>query len=140
MHMRQNVILIGFMGCGKTTVGQILAEKLGWEFADTDHIVVQHARRTISEIFRLEGEAEFRKKESAVLSQLATGDHRIISSGGGIVTQPENESLLKALGFVVWLNATEQIIFERVSRNRSRPLLQTSSPPGCRSTAPSPIS
>ena len=128
MEPAHNIVLIGFMGCGKTTAGHLVAEKLGWPFVDTDALVVEGARRSIPDIFAREGEAGFRERESAVLETLATGGPRVISTGGGIVTQPRNEALLRQLGFVVWLSANEDTIFERVSRNRNRPLLQTANP------------
>jgi shikimate kinase len=128
MSLRQNIVLIGFMGCGKTTVGQLVAEKLGWPFVDTDSLVVEAAGMPISEIFASAGEEEFRRRESETLASLATGGPRVIATGGGIVTQPRNESLLRSLGFVVWLSASEQAIYDRVSRNRHRPLLQTPDP------------
>jgi shikimate kinase len=124
----QNIVLIGFMGCGKTTVGQRVAEKLGWQFVDTDALVVEAAGLSIADIFATAGEAGFREIESSVLTTLASGESRVIASGGGIVTQPRNEALLRSLGFVVWLNASEQTIFDRVSRNPHRPLLQTRDP------------
>ncbi len=123
-----NIVLIGFMGCGKTTVGQLVAVKTGLPFADTDALVVEAAGCSVPEIFQREGEPGFRRRETAVLRELASGGPRVISTGGGIVTQPENEALLRGLGFVVWLNAAEATIFERVARNRNRPLLQTPNP------------
>jgi shikimate kinase len=128
MPVRQNIVLIGFMGCGKTTVGQLVAEKLGWPFVDTDSLVVEAAGRSIPEIFETDGEADFRRRESEVLESLAAGGPRVIATGGGIVTQPANAAILRGLGFVVWLSASEQAIYERVSRNRHRPLLQTPNP------------
>ena len=124
----QNIVLIGFMGCGKTTVGQLLAEKLGWPFVDTDRLVIARARKSIPAIFKAEGEDGFRLRESAVLESLVTGGPRVVSTGGGIVTQDRNGPLLRALGFVVCLSASEDVIFERVSRNRNRPLLHTPDP------------
>ncbi len=124
----QNIVLIGFMGCGKTTVGQLLAEKLAWPFVDTDRLVVARARKSIPAIFKAEGEEGFRLRESAVLESLVDGGPRVVSTGGGIVTQERNEPLLRHLGFVVCLSASEDVIFERVSRNRNRPMLHTPDP------------
>lgn len=116
------------MGSGKTTVGQLIAEKLAWPLADTDAMIVEQAGRSIPEIFMAEGEAGFRRRETAVLASLLDAPPSVISTGGGIVTVPENEPLLRALGFIVWLSASEDAIFERVSRNRQRPLLHTPDP------------
>ncbi|MGI8604365.1 MAG: shikimate kinase [Verrucomicrobiales bacterium] len=128
MSAAQNLVLIGFMGCGKTTVGQRAAEKLTWEFADTDSLIIEQAGRAIPEIFAAEGESGFRARESAVLKSLADGKSRVIATGGGIVTEARNNEVLRQLGFVVWLNASEEAIFDRVSRNKNRPLLQTADP------------
>jgi shikimate kinase len=128
MTALQNIVLIGFMGCGKTTVGQLVAEKLNWPFVDTDALVVEAAGLSIADIFTAVGESGFREIESGVLTSLGSGESRVIATGGGIVTQKRNEALLRSLGFVVWLSASEQTIFERVSRHPHRPLLQTVDP------------
>ena len=124
----QNIVLIGFMGTGKTTIGKIASERLGLEFIDTDDLIVEAAGDPIPAIFEQVGEGGFRKIESDVLRGLAGKGGRIIATGGGIVTQPENQSLLQQLGFVVWLSATVETIFERVSLNSDRPLLYTDDP------------
>jgi shikimate kinase len=128
MPAAQNIVLIGFMGCGKSTVGQLVAEKLAWPFVDTDALVVERAGRGIPEIFADEGEGGFRERETAALESLADSVSRVIATGGGVVTQPRNHALLRRLGFVVWLNAPEEAIWDRVSRNRNRPLLHTADP------------
>lgn len=123
-----NVVLIGFMGCGKTTLGARLAQMLGLRFVDMDECIVKKAGCSIPEIFAAQGEAGFRRIESAVLDELASSGRMVIATGGGVVTVPENLPKLKALGFVVWLNPPEKSIWLRVSRNRTRPLLQTPDP------------
>lgn len=123
-----NVILVGFMGCGKTTLGSRLAEKLGFTFVDMDDCIVRKAGRTISDIFAAEGEAGFRRIESEVLEELLARDHMVVATGGGVVTVPENHLKLKALGFIIWLNLPENAIWNRLSRNRTRPLLRTENP------------
>ncbi len=123
-----NVVHIGFMGCGKTTLGARLAHMLGLKFVDMDDCIVKKAGCSIPEIFEQHGEAGFRRLESEVLDELALSGHMVVSTGGGVVTVPENLPKLKALGFVVWLNPPERSIWNRVSRNRSRPLLQTPNP------------
>ena len=110
-----NVVLIGFMGCGKSTLGPRLAEKLRFRFVDTDNLVVRRAGRSIPAIFAAEGEAGFRKRESAVLDELLAGKGRlVVATGGGIVTVPENIPKLKRLGCVIWLDTPEAVIWERV--------------------------
>ena len=123
-----NVVLIGFMGCGKTTLGRGLAAKLGFRFVDMDELIVQKAGMPIPEIFAASGEAGFRKLESDVLQELHGSEHCVVSTGGGVVTIPENIPLLKALGYVIFLNVPERTLFDRISRNQDRPLLRTANP------------
>ena len=123
-----NVILIGFMGCGKTTVGNLLARQLGFQFIDTDQLIVKKAKRPIPLIFEQEGEAGFRALESAVLEDLAGTDRAVIATGGGIITVPDNIPRLRDLGLVIWLNPPEEILFQRIMRNHDRPLVRTGNP------------
>jgi shikimate kinase len=124
-----NVVLIGFMGCGKTTLGHRLAEMLGFQFIDMDQRIVAHVGRPISEIFAAEGEVGFRKHESACLAGLiGTAERAVIATGGGVVTLPENHEPLRALGYIVWLNPPESALWHRISRSTDRPLLRTPNP------------
>ncbi|MEI8342474.1 MAG: shikimate kinase [Verrucomicrobiota bacterium] len=125
---RENIVLIGFMGSGKSSVGRMIAAKLDQRFVDTDHLIVQKNGVEISEIFKNQGESYFRDQERLALESLQDADRCVIATGGGIVSRPENIPLLHELGFVVWLTAEEEVIFERVSRNTKRPLLQTANP------------
>jgi len=125
-----NIVLIGFMGCGKSTVGRELHGLLGYPLVDTDAVIEGRAGKAISRIFDDEAEAEFRQSEHGSLRE-RTADHtnpRIIATGGGIVTRPENRELLQHLGYVVWLRAPVSTILRRTRRNSSRPLLQTEDP------------
>ncbi len=126
--MRNNIVLIGFMGSGKTSVGRLVAQRLGFQFVDTDSLVVDRVGLSIAEIFAQHGEPWFRAQESAALRSLDFLNRVVVSTGGGIVLHAENREFLRELGFVVWLTASEEIIFERVSRNKKRPLLQTDDP------------
>lgn len=121
----QNIVLIGFMGSGKTTVGRELHQRLGYPFTDTDRAIEERMGKKITEIFKEEGESAFRDFETLQLVELSksTETRHIISTGGGIVVRPENRALLRKLGYVVWLHAPEDVIFERTSRNQDRPLL-----------------
>ncbi len=123
-----NVVLIGFMGCGKTTLGRGLAAKLGFRFLDMDELIVQKTGKSIPEIFADSGEEGFRAVETGVLRELQGTRCAVISTGGGVVTMPENLPLLKKLGCVIFLNVPERVLFERVSRNHDRPLLRTANP------------
>lgn len=124
----ENIILIGFMGSGKSTVGRMLARQLRFRFLDTDKLVEERARLAIPEIFAQHGEADFRGRETAVLESLCGVRQHILATGGGIVTVPENIPLLRSLGLVVLLKADPDEIFRRVSRNAERPLLQVEDP------------
>jgi shikimate kinase len=124
----RNLILIGFMGTGKTTVGQHVARSLGFRFVDTDKLVVKQTGKPIPTIFEESGEDYFRGLETGVLRQCAEGSGQVISTGGGIVTRAENHPLLHEAGYVIWLKTSPEIIFERVRRNRNRPLLKTADP------------
>jgi shikimate kinase len=123
-----NVILIGFMGSGKTTVGQLLARQLGFHFTDTDQLIVKQANRTIPQIFEEGGEPAFRAFESAILDELSGTDRTVIATGGGIITVPENLPKLHALGLVIWLNPPAEVLHQRIMRNQDRPLVRTADP------------
>jgi shikimate kinase/nucleoside-diphosphate-sugar epimerase len=119
-----NIVLIGLMGSGKTTVGRIAAHILGFDFVDTDHLIVTGAGKSIPEIFATEGEEGFRRRETAALKSLAGRTRFVIATGGGIVTRPENLPVLRQLGFVVWLNAEIETLRRRTAHSHDRPLLQ----------------
>lgn len=129
LHRAENVILIGLMGSGKSTVGRITAHMLNFQFVDTDHMIADQAGCTIPEIFAKEGEAGFRQRESAVLRQLLGRKHTVIATGGGIVTQPVNAPLLKHLGFITWLEASTELLARRTAASNDRPLLRGEEPP-----------
>jgi shikimate kinase len=128
LPMRNNIVFIGFMGSGKTSIGRLVAHRLGFQFIDTDAVIVERAGMQVSEIFARHGEDWFRDQESAALHSLSILQRAVISTGGGVVLRPENRALLGEIGFVVWLTAGEEVIYERVSRNKKRPLLQTADP------------
>lgn len=125
-----NVVLVGLMGSGKSTVGRMVAHSLGFGFADTDHLISDAAGYTIPEIFASEGEEGFRIRETAALRSLMDREGMVIATGGGIVTRPENLPLLKRLGFVVWLHADPLILYRRTSHSHDRPLLRNEDPAG----------
>ncbi|MBC8126081.1 MAG: shikimate kinase [Gloeobacteraceae cyanobacterium ES-bin-144] len=126
----KNIVLIGFMGSGKSTVGRELQQRLGYPLVDMDQAIEQRAGKAISEVFAGEGEAAFRDMETALLRELSdpTAPRRIISTGGGIVVREGNRALLKDLGYVVWLDAPVRVILERTAKSRARPLLETEDP------------
>ncbi len=116
------------MGSGKSSVGRRVAAHLGFEFVDADAVLVGREGREIAEIFASEGEERFRDLESAVLAALAARSRCVISTGGGVILREKNRALLRDLGLVVWLTASEDAIFARVSRTNKRPLLRTADP------------
>jgi shikimate kinase len=134
--MPENLVLIGFMGSGKSTVGRELERRLHYPLVDTDQVIEARAGQPIAGIFAGDGgEPAFRAMEAELLAELvdvsvADGQRRIISTGGGICTRAANRGLMRRLGFVVWLHAPFEVIFERTSKNNDRPLLHTPDPAG----------
>lgn len=129
----KNLVLIGFMGCGKSTVGRELHKRLNYPLVDTDQEIESRTGMSINEIFAGPGgEPAFRDFETSLLKELletTTDDtRRIISTGGGICGREENRALLRQLGYVVWLHAPIEVIVERTSKNQDRPLLNTPDP------------
>lgn len=122
-----NLYLIGMMGSGKTTVGRLLANELGYRFFDTDEVIEQAAGRSINDIFAQDGETAFRELETQVLAQLAPYTRMAIATGGGIVLQRMNWSYLRH-GIVVWLDVPVEQLYERLKADQTRPLLQTPDP------------
>lgn len=121
----KRIILTGFMGTGKTAVGQILAKRLGFDFLDTDLMVEEETKKTITEIFEGEGEVLFRNYEKKMVKKALDRDKVVIATGGGAVTDPESLKLMKERGVVVGLTASPDSILQRVSSMQTRPLLKT---------------
>jgi len=120
-----NVYLIGPMGSGKTTIGQRLAKKLGLEFLDNDYELQKQTGASVNLIFDLEGEEGFRKRETAMLKNLTARENILLATGGGSIIMPENRELLKQSGLVVYLRTSIGQQIRRLSRDKSRPLLQS---------------
>ena len=118
-----NIVMVGFMGTGKTSVSRALARKTGWHCLDVDEWVVKKAGRTIPAIFEAEGEEGFRNRETEALREILDGERQIVAGGGGIVLRPENIAILKARGTVVCLTASPETVFARVGRDSNRPNL-----------------
>ncbi len=124
----KDIILIGMMGCGKSTVGRMLSIDLERPLLDMDALIEDQIGKSISDIFRDEGEGHFRSLETALLRFLADGppspaEGCILSTGGGVPIKPENRDLLRKLGFVVWLRVDVDTLYERTCRASHRPLL-----------------
>lgn len=124
----KNIVLVGLMGAGKTSVGKKLADILKCEFLDVDNIIEIEQNRTISNIFSTDGEAFFRKLENNTISALAKLENKVISTGGGSVENIDNLNILKTSGFVVYLKATAECLHERIKTETHRPLLQNANP------------
>ncbi len=124
----ENIALVGFMGTGKSTVGQLVAGMLHYRFLDTDVMIEGMAGKRISDIFSSEGEARFREYERQVVAQLASAEKSVISTGGGMIMNPENLAILREHALVVCLWATAETILKRVGHQTHRPLLRVENP------------
>lgn len=123
-----NLALIGFMGTGKTSVGKLVADLLQLEFLDTDELIQTRTGRTISDIFAKDGEPAFRAWERQVVAELATRHNTLISTGGGLPTNPDNLAQLKQHSLVVCLWSSPEKIWDRVRHQSHRPLLHDADP------------
>lgn len=126
-----NIILIGFMGSGKTSIGQELSDRKYYRFLDTDSLIEQSQNRKISEIFSINGEEAFREMETCCLLDLLkdiSNESHIISVGGGLPLRKVNRDLLKQLGYIIYLRAKSKTLYERLKDDVTRPLLQGECP------------
>jgi shikimate kinase len=123
-----NLILVGMMGSGKTTMGRALARHLGKEFVDSDEEIIKRTGVTVPHIFDVEGEAGFRQRESAAIRELAGRDNMVLATGGGAVLDGDNREILKHSGIVIYLKASAHDLWQRTRHDRNRPLLQTENP------------
>lgn len=128
MRKKANIILTGFMGTGKSTVGKKIADRLGWPFIDTDVVIEEEAKMTIPTIFAEQGEPYFRALERAVIARVCLETGNVIATGGGAMTNEENVRVLKENGTVICLTAQPEVILSRVQSNADRPLLQGEDP------------
>jgi shikimate kinase len=119
----KNIVLVGFMGTGKSCVGQFLARQLGWQFIDLDEQVEQTVGMSIAEYFEKFGEAAFRDQESAAVAAVAAKSQVVLATGGGVVLRQKNIDRLKTSGILVCLSASENEIVARTQGDRLRPLL-----------------
>ena len=120
----RNLILCGFMGCGKTTVGRRLAALTGRRIVDMDVFIEQQAGMTVGEIFNRYGEVDFRRREQEACADLAAMDGLVIAAGGGALTFPENAAALSATGTIVLLEISPETVLRRLKGDDSRPLLR----------------
>jgi shikimate kinase len=126
--MLPNFVLVGFMGCGKSTVGRRLASLTGHRFLDSDELIVQAEKKTIPQIFAEKGEEGFREIEQKVIADLVGVAGVVLSTGGGAILRESNRETLRKIGIIIWLDADPDVLFERATRSNRRPLLQTENP------------
>lgn len=119
----RNIVLIGFMGVGKTSVGKLLAEKMKYSFIDTDKLIESRTNMLISDIFERYGEKYFRKIESEVVEEASKAKGAVIATGGGVVLNPSNIDNLKKDGFIIFLDASPRFIYNNIINEGHRPLL-----------------
>lgn len=126
----KNLILIGFMGSGKSSIGRPLAKQLQYDYLDTDQVIASKVGKSIASIFESKGEAYFRDLETEVLGELVASSRKklVLSTGGGVVLSEKNRGLIKSVGIVIWLHAAPEALFERAMRRPQRPLLEVEYP------------
>jgi Shikimate kinase len=123
--MKHNIILIGFMGSGKTSVGKALAKQMSYQFCDMDQQLERRAGDSINQIFAIHGEEYFRNMETNMLSEMSDATlHTVISTGGGLPLREQNRNLLKGMGYVIYLKASVKTTVDRLSGDTTRPLLK----------------
>lgn len=123
-----NIYLVGFMGTGKTTVGEALAQKKKWQFVDLDGLIELREKRTISSIFARDGEPYFRKVEKKALQEVAKEKKFVVACGGGVVLDKDNIKIMKKTGLIICLSASPEAILKRTVAYRHRPILNVSNP------------
>ncbi|MGA7162028.1 MAG: shikimate kinase [Bacteroidota bacterium] len=124
-HRKYIIFLTGFMGSGKSTIGPILANTIGYDFVDLDMFIEQKEKRKIGDIFKQEGERAFRKMERAFLTEVSGTPRSVISLGGGTITDQESLDLVKESGVLVYLKAESEFIYKRLRTKSDRPMLRT---------------
>lgn len=125
---RRNLVFVGLMGAGKSAIGRLVAQELNVPFVDSDHEIERVSRMSVPELFQAYGEPEFRALEARVIKRLLRTGPRVLSTGGGAFIHEETRALVLRHGFSVWLKADLEVLWERVSKRDSRPLLKTENP------------
>ena len=125
---KKTIVLVGIMGAGKSTVGKILADRLGMHFIDADHEIEHAAGCTITDFFEKYGELEFRKGEERVISRILAGEPCVLATGGGAFMSEATRLLIKKMAISVWLRVSFEVLAKRLEKRSDRPLLQTTDP------------
>ncbi len=128
MLPRASVFLVGMMGAGKSTIGRLLADAIGFEFIDADRELEARSGVAIPTIFEIEGEAAFRRREAALLDDLTQRQRVVLATGGGAILDPQTRLRLRERGLVIYLRASADEVYRRTRRDKSRPLLRTENP------------
>lgn len=119
----KNIILIGFMGVGKSSIGRMLADKIDYDFVDTDQLIEAKTKSTIKQLFFEKGEDYFRQVEAEVVEEVALNSKSVIATGGGVVLNPSNIVKLRQNGIIIHLNASNETIIKNLVNDKSRPLI-----------------
>ena len=125
---RRSIVLVGMMGSGKSSIGRRVALRLGIPFVDADAEIEQAAGMSISDIFAVRGEAEFRGGEARVIARLLEGGPQVLATGGGVFMNPDTRAAIAAKGISIWLKAEFEVLMRRIRRRHDRPLLKTEDP------------
>lgn len=128
MKIPERIVLVGPMGAGKSTIGRLLAKELGYRFLDSDKVIEERCGANIPWIFDVEGEEGFRRRESAILAELAQETGVVVATGGGAVVREENRRHLSQRAFIIYLKTSLEQQYDRTRKDRNRPLLQKPNP------------
>lgn len=128
MQTNRNIYLIGLMGAGKTTIGRLLAKRMGRKFLDSDHEIEARTGVSIPTIFEIEGEAGFRNREAQTIAELSQQEQLVLATGGGAILNAGTRQRLHDSGWVIYLDVSPAQLFERTRHDRNRPLLQVENP------------
>jgi shikimate kinase len=124
----KSIFLVGLMGAGKTTIGQLLARRIAFEFVDSDQEIEKRAGASVATIFEIEGETSFRTREAVIVGELTTRPQIVLATGGGAIINPTSRRLLRERGIVIYLHTTPEMAFQRIRRSRERPMLKVEDP------------
>ena len=126
--MNENIILVGLMGAGKSTIGRNIAKRLNKDFYDSDRVIEERTGVDISTIFEIEGEQGFRDREEQVIEELCKMKNIVIATGGGSILREKSRKNIRKYGHVVYLQTSAELLYSRIRYDKSRPLMQTNSP------------
>jgi len=128
--MNKNIILVGLMGAGKSTIGRNLAKQLHKDFYDSDRVIEERTGVDIATIFEIEGEQGFRDREEQIIKELCLMENIVLATGGGSILRESNRKNMRKHGQVIYLCTTAELLYSRIRYDKSRPLMQTDSPLG----------